>query len=54
MASGSEKMPDVIWGFSGMNHYTMNQYGEDGYFLDLREYIEDYGTNYKNQLEYFL
>lgn len=50
MCGANEKLPDVIVGF-GFSHYIVNQYGEDGYFIDLNDYIEEYGVNYKNQLE---
>lgn len=50
-ASSNEKLPEVIWGFHDMDTYTMNQYGEDGYFLDLTDLIDKYGTNYKAQYE---
>ena len=39
MASApGEKMPDVIWGFSGMDANIRNEYGEAGFFLDLSQY----------------
>jgi len=50
MCGAQEKLPDVILGFD-LGHYTMNQYGEDGYFIDLTEYIEDYGENYKKAMD---
>lgn len=50
-ASSNETLPDVIWGFHDMDTYTMNQYGEDGYFLDLTDLIEEHATNYKEQYE---
>jgi len=50
MCGAGEDLPDVILGFS-FSHYIVNQYGEDGYFIDLTNYIEAYGKNYKAQLE---
>lgn len=50
MCSAQQKLPDVILGFD-LGHYVMNQYGEDGYFLDLTEYIDKYGKNYKKAIE---
>ncbi len=50
MCSANEKLPDVILGFE-FDQYIMNQYGEDGYFIDLTDYIEAYAPNYKAQLE---
>lgn len=50
MCAANEELPDVILGFY-FDHYLVNQYGEDGYFIDLNDYIEAYGTNYKAQLK---
>lgn len=50
MCSANEVLPDVLLGF-GFEHYVVNQYGEDGYFIDLQDYIEEYAPNYKAQLE---
>ena len=50
MCSANEELPDVLLGFK-LSTYTMNQYGEDGYFLDLTDYIEAYAPNYKAQIE---
>ncbi len=46
MCSAQQELPDVLLGFN-LGHYIVNQYGEDGYFLDLTEYIDEYGANYK-------
>lgn len=48
MASSGEELPDVILGFIGMGQYSVYDYGDDGYFLELTDLIEKYGTNYKN------
>lgn len=50
MCSANETLPDVILGVA-FDHYIINQYGEDGYFIDLTDYIEEYAPNYKAQLE---
>lgn len=50
MCSANEKLPDVLLGFS-FDQYQTNQYGEDGFFIDLTDYIEKYAPNYKAQLE---
>lgn len=50
MCGAQEELPDVLLGFD-LGNYTMNQYGEDGYFIDLTEYIKDYGENYTKALE---
>jgi len=51
MCTGGEKLPDVLLGFQGMGHYVVNQFGEDGFIVDLTELIDKYGVNYKKQLE---
>lgn len=43
MVSGNEKLPDILWSFMYMDKSVMYEYGEDGYFLDLTDYFEDYG-----------
>ena len=50
MCSAGDTLPDVIVGFN-FGHYTVNQYGEDGYFIDLTDYIEEYAPNYKKMLK---
>ena len=39
--AGGEKLPDIIYDFRGIDDATRNEYGEDGYFVDLTEYLED-------------
>lgn len=34
------EMPDIIWNIS-LNEATRNDYGEDGYFIDLQDYFAD-------------
>ena len=50
MCSANEELPDVLLGFK-LGNYVINQYGEDGYFLDLTDYIEEYAPNYKEQIK---
>lgn len=50
MCGAEEELPDVLLGFE-FGHYVMNQYGEDGYFVDLTEYIDKYGENYKKAVD---
>ena len=50
MCGAGDTLPDVIVGFA-FEHYTVNQYGEDGYFIDLTDYIEEYAPNYKKMLK---
>lgn len=47
MCSADQELPDVLWGFQGIDRYSMNEFGEDGYFKDLTEPIEQYAENYK-------
>ena len=48
--AANEELPDVLIGFRDLGHYTVNQYGEDGYFIDLKNLIDEYAVNYKKQL----
>lgn len=50
MVSGNEKLPDILLGFS-MGTDGLGEYGEDGYFIDLREYVEN-SVYLKENLEY--
>ncbi len=49
-ASTNEELPDVLLGFNGFTHYEVNQFGEDGYFIDLSELIEEHAPNYKKAI----
>ena len=46
MCAGQEKLPDVLLGIN-LGHYMINQFGEDGYFIDLAELIETNAPNFK-------
>jgi len=50
MCSSEEKLPDVLWGFYGMDRYTVNEFGEDGYFQDLTELLETKAPNYQKAM----
>lgn len=50
MCGAGEELPDVLVGFE-FSHYVASEYGEDGYFLDLTDYIDKYAPNYKKQLK---
>lgn len=52
MCGANQELPDVLVGMD-LGHYVMNQYGEDGYFLDLTDLIEDYAPNYKAAVQKF-
>ena len=49
MAASNEEFPDVLLGFYNLGTNTVNAYGEDGYFLDLTDLIEEHGTAFKDQ-----
>lgn len=52
MYTGGEELPDVMVGFDGMGHYTVNQFGEDGIFQDLSQLIADgKAPNYEKALK---
>lgn len=51
MASSNEELPDVMIGFHDMGTNTVNIYGQDGYFLDLTDLIDEYGDSYKAAYE---
>ena len=40
MMAGGEKLPDIIWGINGVEHLR-NEWGRDGYLIDLKPYIDD-------------
>ena len=47
MASSNDEFPDVLLGFNALGNRTVNQYGEDGYFLDLTDLIDKHADAYK-------
>lgn len=50
MCSANQELPELILGLD-LGHYVMNQYGEDGYFIDLTDLIDKHAVNYKKALE---
>lgn len=50
MAAGTEPLPDVLLGFTGIDPNMRNDYGDAGYFKDLTNLIEQYAPNYKAKL----
>lgn len=50
MCTSGEELPDVLLGMS-LGHYIVNQYGEDGFFMDLSDLIESHAPNYKKAME---
>lgn len=47
--ASNQKLPDVLWGFWGMDIYSINEFGQDGYFQDLNPLLEEYGKYYWEQ-----
>ena len=41
MVAGGEKLPDILFGFSKLNKQMQTYYGSEGYFLNLKPYLED-------------
>ena len=50
MCASGEKLPDVLWGFYGMDRYTVNEFGEDGYFIDLTDLLATKAPHYQEAL----
>ena len=51
MAAANQKMPDVLWQFLALDTNTRNDFGEEGYLMDLTDLIEKYAPDYKATLE---
>ncbi len=47
MCAGGDPLPDVLVGFSDMSGSMMYQYGEEGFFIDMKDLIDQYGTEFK-------
>ena len=43
MIGGGEELPDILWGFSGMDDALRSELGNDDYLVDLTDYFEEYG-----------
>lgn len=39
--AGQEELPDIIWGFNGMEPEVRSSYGQDGVFIDIYDYLMD-------------
>ena len=50
MCTGGETLPDVLLGMS-FGHYVVNQFGEDGYFMDLSELLKTNAPNYQDAMK---
>ena len=49
--SANDELPDVFLGFQGFDHYFLNQLGEDGYCIDLRDLLEDHAPNFQKAMK---
>ena len=49
LAGSGEDLPDVLLGFKGLGTSLLTAYGEDGYFLDLTDLIEEHADTYKEK-----
>ncbi len=47
MLSSGEKLPDILWLLESVGTAQMFEYGEDGYFIDCKPYLEKEGTNFR-------
>lgn len=52
MISGGETLPDILWGFDGLDLNVVHEYGEDGYLLDISDYFtEETAPNVMAQIQ---
>lgn len=51
MCAGGDELPDVLVGFSNLGKRMMAQFGEDGFFMDLTELIDEHAPTFKSQME---
>lgn len=51
MVNSGEKLPDIMWGYFGITPAAINEYGEDGYIVDLSEYFKNDAYYYNQRLE---
>jgi len=51
MVAGGDELPDIIWNVK-MDSATVYEYGEDGYFVDIKDYFEKYGYYFWESYEY--
>jgi len=49
MISGGQKLPDILWGMP-YSATQMKEYGQEGYFLALNDYFEEYGKVWEEEL----
>ena len=51
MIAAGEKLPDILWHFSGMSDALRAELGADGYLVDVMPLINEYGYYIKQNLE---
>ena len=51
MCAAGDELPDVLLGFSNMSGSLMYEYGQDGFFIDMKDLIDQYGTEFKAHMD---
>lgn len=51
MIASGDKLPDILYAMVGFDKPLMYELGEDGYLIDLNDYMEDYGYYMWEQLK---
>lgn len=51
MMNAGEELPDILWDFNGLKIDAVNEYGEDGYFIDLNPYFDEYAHYFNEMVE---
>lgn len=49
MLSSGEELPDLFMDLAGVDLTAVNEYGEDGYFIDLKPYFDNVSTIWKER-----
>jgi len=50
--AGNEKLPDILWGFTGVDAAMMYEFGEDGYLVDLTDYFSNSAHWFWEEMQY--
>ncbi|MBQ7566200.1 MAG: extracellular solute-binding protein [Oscillospiraceae bacterium] len=49
MIAAGEELPDILWSFAGVGKTQGEEYGVDGYFLDLKPYFDEGWNHYQKE-----
>ena len=49
MIAAGEELPDILWAFGGINKTMGEEYGVDGYMLDLSRYFDEGWNHYQKE-----